>query len=40
MPALSPSKSPMKVERFDESKIRELNVAYSLYGMLYAFDHL
>jgi len=31
---------PKEGEKFDESKIRKLNVASSLYGMLYAFDHL
>ena len=31
---------PKEGEKFDESKIKKLNVASSLYGMLYAFDHL
>jgi putative heme-binding domain-containing protein len=31
---------PKSGEKFDESKIKKLNVESSLYGMLYAFDHL
>ena len=31
---------PQRGKKLDESKIRKLNVASSLYGMLYAFDHL
>jgi hypothetical protein len=31
---------PKEGEQLDESKIKKLNVASSLYGMLYAFDHL
>ena len=31
---------PKEGEKLDESKIKKLNVASSLYGMLYAFDHL
>ena len=31
---------PMSGEKFDESKIKKLNVESSVYGMLYAFDHL
>jgi len=31
---------PKPGETFDEDKVRKLNVKSSLYGMLYAFDHL
>lgn len=31
---------PKPGETFDEGKVRKLNVKSSLYGMLYAFDHL
>ena len=31
---------PNRGEKFDESKIKKLNVESSIYGMLYAFDHL
>ena len=31
---------PKSGEKFDESKIKKLNVESCLYGMLYAFDHL
>lgn len=31
---------PKSGEKFDESKIKKLNVESSVYGMLYAFDHL
>ena len=31
---------PGRGEKFDESKIKKLNVESSIYGMLYAFDHL
>ena len=31
---------PKSGEKFDESKIKKLYVESSLYGMLYAFDHL
>ena len=31
---------PKRGEKFDETKIKKLNVESSVYGMLYAFDHL
>ena len=31
---------PKSGEKFDEGKIKKLNVESSVYGMLYAFDHL
>ena len=31
---------PKAGEKFDEGKVKKLNVSSSLYGMLYAFDHL
>lgn len=33
-------KIPKSGEPFDETKVKKLNVKSSLYGMLYAFDHL
>ena len=33
-------KIPKSGETFDETKVKKLNVKSSLYGMLYAFDHL